>query len=87
MLRLSERCRARAVTDADACCLFVCCDRPHSKVHHLEEDPKKAFASRKAKGRDARRAKKAEDKADQMEARTGGAIRKNKHKNRSKGVY
>ena len=74
-------------TDADAFRLSLSSVNAHSKVHHLEEDPKKAFASRKAKGRDARRAKKAEDKADQMEARTGGAIRKNKHKNRSKGVY
>ena len=59
----------------------------HSKTHQLEVDSKKAFQSRKAKQRDARRAKKAEDKADQMEARTGGVIRKAKHKNRSKGVY
>lgn len=50
-------------------------------------DAKKVFQSRKVKQRDARRAKKAEDKADQMDARSGGAIRKNKHKNRSKGVY
>lgn len=58
-----------------------------SKVHNLEVDAKKAFASRKANKRDARRAKKAEDKADQMEAKSGGAIRRNMHKNRAKGIY
>ena len=61
--------------------------KQYGKVHHLGEDPKKAFATRKANKRDARRAKKAEDKADQLEAKAGGAMRKNKHKNRSKGVY
>jgi hypothetical protein len=61
--------------------------KQYGKVHHLEQDPKKTFQSRKVNARDARRAKKAEDKADQQEAKNGGAYAKSKHKNRSKGGY
>lgn len=62
--------------------------KQYGKVHQLENfTGKKAFQTRKANAREARRAKKAEDKQDQQEAKSGGAIRKAKHKNRSKGVY
>jgi len=62
--------------------------KQYGKLHHLEEvNPKKAFVSRKAKARDARKAKKAEDKADQLAARGGNAIRNKRVKNSAKGVY
>jgi hypothetical protein len=62
--------------------------KQYGKLHHLEEVcPKKAFLSRKIKARDARKAKKAEDKADQLEARGGQAMRNTRVKNRAKGVY
>ena len=63
--------------------------KQYGKVHQLDNNltGKKAFQTRKANAREARRAKKAEDKQDQLEAKSGGAIRKAKHKNRSKGVY
>ncbi len=55
----------------------------YSKAHNVGLTPKQQFQKKKQNRRDARKAKKAEDVKDKLEAKAGSAVKKQRTKHRS----